>query len=77
MKMGHKRFFVRYESDKMICGNYNHFGGNASTIKSAKSIINSIKRELVADNPRRFRVYDTESEIDESTNFVQCVYHVD
>ena len=73
MRMGHKRFFVRYENDKMICGDFDHFGGNASTIKSAKAIISNIKRDDV-NNPRNFRVYDSDGEIDERTNFVPCIY---
>ena len=43
---GNKQYFVEYESDKMICGSYNHTAGNASTINSAKSIIRKIRKIL-------------------------------
>ena len=71
---GHKQYFVRYESDQRICGEYDHFGGNASTIKSAKAIISGIKNDLAKYNPRNFRVYDSFADVEESTNFVPCVY---
>lgn len=71
---GHKQYFVEYESDRMICGSYNHSGGNASSIKSAKSIIRNLRKQVAGDNPRNFRVYDTLGEIDEATGFVPCVY---
>lgn len=71
---GHKRYFVEYESDKKVCGGYNHPGGNASTIKSAKSIIRNLRKQVAEENPRNFRIYDSLGEIDEITNFVPCVY---
>lgn len=71
---GHKQFFVEYESDRMICGSYNHPGGNASTIKSAKTIIRNIRKQKAEENPRNFRVYDSLGDIDEKTDFVPCVY---
>ena len=71
---GHKQYFVEYESDRMICGSYRHHGGNASTIKSAKTIIRSIRSQMAASNPRNFRIYDSLGEIDEITDFVPCVY---
>lgn len=71
---GHKQYFVEYESDKMICGSYNHTAGNASTINSAKSIIRKIRKMIAEENPRNFRVYDCWADVDEKTNFVSCVY---
>lgn len=71
---GHKQYFIEYESDRKICGSYNHPGGNASSVKSAKSTIRNIRSQLANDNPRNFRVYDSLGEVDESTNFVPCVY---
>ena len=56
---------------------YNHHGGNASTIKSAKSIIRNIRKTMAEYNPRNFKVYDSDGEIDEATNFVPCVYMED
>ena len=75
MRMGHKRFFVRYESDQIVCGSTDHFAGNASAFKSAKAIISSVKKEMAKYNPRNFRVYDSDAEIEESTNFVPCIYY--
>ena len=74
MSRGHKQYFIEYESDRMICGSYNHPGGNASTIKSAKSIIKKIRRLMAEHNPRNFRVYDSFGDICQSTGFVPCVY---
>jgi hypothetical protein len=71
---GHKQYFVQYESDRIVCGSYDHPGGNASTIKSAKAIIRNIRRQMAGTNPRNFRVYDSLGEIDEATDFVPCVY---
>lgn len=70
----HKQYFIEYESDRRICGSYNHPGGNASTIQSAKSVIKNIRRMKAEHNPRNFRVYDSLGEIDPATNFVPCVY---
>lgn len=72
-----KRFFVRYTSDRKVCGEYDHPAGNASTLKSAKAIISSIRRDYAEYNPRNFRVYDTWADVEESTNHVPCVYSVD
>jgi hypothetical protein len=71
---GHKQFFIEYESDRMICGSYNHTGGNASTIKSAKAIIKNVRRLDAEHNPRNFRVYDCWADVDPATDFVPCVY---
>ena len=73
MRFGHKRYFVRYVSDQMICGSYDHLAGSASTLKSAKSIISGVKKDLSRYNPRHFRVYDSDGEIDRETNFVPVV----
>ena len=77
IRRGHKQYFVRYERDRMVCDSYDHHGGNASTIKSAKSIIRNIRKTMDEQNPRNFMVYDIDAEIDESTNFVPCVYRED
>lgn len=71
---GHKQYFIEYESDRMICGSYNHPGGNASTIKSAKASIRAIRQQQAEHNPRNFRVYDSLGDIDPATDFVPCVY---
>lgn len=71
---GHKQYFVQYESDRRVCGSYDHHGGNASTIRSAKAIIRNIRRQMADANPRNFRVYDILGEIDETTDHVPCVY---
>lgn len=77
IRRGHKQYFVRYESDRMICNSYDHHGGDASTIKSAKSMIRNIRKSMAEYNPRNFRVYDSDGEIEESTDFVPCVYRED
>lgn len=79
-----KRFFVVYESDRYNrmrfnletddYGSYDHDGGNASTLRSAKSVIRNIRRDYADESPRNFRVYDSYAEIDIKTGFVPCVY---
>lgn len=81
---GRKQYFVEYESDRFNKGMYNretgeygsyiHDAGNAGTIKSAKSIIQKIRREHAGENPRNFKVYDSCADADKNTNFVPCVY---
>lgn len=68
-----KRFFMEYESDKKVCGDYNHIYGFASTLKTAKSYIGRCRRDYADENPRNFRVYDTEGECEENGH-VPCVY---
>ena len=79
-----KQFFVEFESDVFDKNSYNretgeygsfdHFGGNASTIKSAKSVIRYLRKLYAADNPRNFRVFDCFAGIDSETHHVPCVY---
>lgn len=71
---GHKQFFIEYTSDKKRCGSYTHTAGNASTIKSAKSIIRSTRKNEAVYNPRNFKVFDCWADVDEETNHVPCVY---
>ena len=68
-----KRFYMEYESDKKVCGDYNHIYGFASTLKTAKSYIGRCKRNCTDENPRNFRVYDTAGECGENEH-VPCVY---
>lgn len=62
-----KQYFVRYESNK-TWHNYgeltnDHFGGDASTIKSAKSIIRNIRKQATLEEEvRNFRIYDSWAE---------------
>ena len=79
-----KQFFVEYESDKYNRGMWNRqtndYGcnvwdaGNASTIRSAKSIIRNIRKNHAEDNPRNFKVYDSFADVETETEFVPCVY---
>lgn len=80
-----KQFFVEFESDKYNRGMWNketkEYGcnvwsaGNASTIRSAKSIIRNIRKDYAEENPRNFRVYDSWADVDPETDFVPCVYY--
>lgn len=74
---GRKRFFVRFESDQRICGSQDHFGGNAGSLKSAKTLISHIKDDYIEYNPRNFRVFDSFADVDPQTNHVPCVYRCD
>ena len=83
---GHKQYFVEFESDKFDklsynhetddYGSYIHFAGNASTLKSAKSVIRNARKNpsWAADHPRNFKVYDCWADIVPETNHVPCVY---
>lgn len=73
----HKQFFIMYESDQIVCGSSDHIYGNASTIRSAKSMIRNARKSLAYRNPRNFRVYDCWADVQEGTNFVPCVYQED
>lgn len=68
-----KRYFTEYESDQMICGSYKHMAGNASTLKTAKSYIRTIRKREAEYNPRNFKIYDTAGECGEDEH-VPCVY---
>lgn len=72
--MRHKQYFVLYDSDKKVCGSYEHEAGNASTIKSAKGVIRRVREIDKDNNPRNFRIYDCLADVDKATNFVPCVY---
>jgi len=84
MRIGHKQYFVEYESDKYnrhyYCretgeyGCYLHDGGNASTLRSAKQVIRNIRKMREDEHPRNFKVYDCWADVDETTNHVPCMY---
>lgn len=61
MRYGHKRYNIRYESDKIVCRSNEHSYCNASTLKSAIAIANRIKKELADENARNIRVYDVDA----------------
>ena len=69
-----KQYFVRYESDKTVCGSNDHPAGAASSLKSAKSVIRSIRKNYAEQNPRNFRVYGTWAELDPETNHTPIIY---
>ena len=88
MSWSAKQYFIEYESDKFDWlaydrekgerGSYTHYyGSHASTIKTAKSYIRKIRRELAEENPRNFRIYDSWADVDPVTNYVPCVYQED
>lgn len=58
-------------------GSYEHFYGNASTLKTAKGYISRIRRELAKENPHDFRIYDSWGDVDPATHFIPCVYQAD
>lgn len=61
MARGHKRYYVRYESDKIVCGSndhhYSNFNKKEVAILAAKQILRS--GDFTDENPRNVRVYDT------------------
>lgn len=78
MKMGHKQFFIRaYEVRNLQNGcPYGRIVdvGNASSLKSAKSMISKYRRENQEYEPQDFEVFDCWEEVDNKTGFVPCVY---
>lgn len=79
MKRPYYRYFIRFESDKVVCGSNDHMLCNASSVKSAKAAIRVYrnKEENAEHNPRNFRVYDCWAEVDPETDHVPCVYQED
>lgn len=79
MSKSYYRYFVRYESDKVVCGSNDHMLCNASSIKSAKAAIRIERQKeyIAAYNPRNFRVYDCWADVDPETQHVPCVYQED
>ena len=69
-----KRYFVEFESDRIICRSNNHEYGRANSLKTAKGYISRIKKAFAEDNPRNIRIYDSWGDVDPNTNFVPCVY---
>ena len=54
-----KRYFLEYESDRRICGEYTREGGRANSIKALKAAIKRIRKEDAENNPRNFVIFDT------------------
>jgi len=73
-KVGHKQYYVTYDSDRLVCGSNNHDAGNASTLKSAKQIIRNIRITKSEYNPYNFKVFDCWADVDPKTQHVPCVY---
>lgn len=72
MARGHKRYYVRYESNEVVCGSndhhYSNFNKKEVAILAAKRILQSGDFEDV--NPRNVRVYDTYTPIDEPAKII-------
>lgn len=60
---GHKRYFLEYESDKVICGSNKHHGYQANAIKTLKSAIKKVRKDEAEYNPRNFVIYDSDADI--------------
>ena len=68
-----KRYFMEYESDRVICRSNVHIYGFASSLKTAKGYISKCKKFYAEYNPRNFKIYDTYGEC-ASDEHVPCVY---
>lgn len=55
-----KRFYMRYESDEVVCGSNEHDWAGANTISTCKKYIRECRRYKGNEHPRNFRVYDIE-----------------
>ena len=61
---GYKRYFLEYESDKVICGSNKHYDYRANSIKTLKSAIKKVRKEEAEYNPRNFVIYDSDGELE-------------
>ena len=68
-----KRYFMEYDSDKVVCKSNSHIWGFANTLKTAKSYIKRCRQQDAEYNPRNFRIYDTWGDC-EPNEHVPCVY---
>lgn len=76
---GYCRYFLEYESDKVICGsNIHNDGYRANAIKTLKSAIKKVRKEEAEHNPRNFKIYDSDGELEyneqKGHEFVPAVY---
>ena len=59
-----KRYALYYTSDRRAprsnIGDYLHFGGYASSVKTIKQYVSRVKKEFAAENPRDFFYTDWE-----------------
>ena len=67
-----KRFYVEFESDKVVCGKNSRIYGYANSLNTAKRYIKECRLQD-ANNPRNFRIYDTLGDCEEDEH-VPCVY---
>lgn len=70
-----KRFYMRYESDKTVCGSNAHNWGSASTLKTAKGYIAKCRKEDAELHPRNFKIFDITQ--DDEFGHALCVYAED
>ncbi|MBR5487583.1 MAG: minor capsid protein [Phascolarctobacterium sp.] len=63
IRRGYKRYFLEYESDKVICGSNKHYDYRAASIKTLKSAIKKVRKEEAEYNPRNFVIYDSDGEL--------------
>ena len=61
---GYKRYFLEYESDKVICGSNKHCDCRANSVKTLKSAIKKVRKEEAEYNPRNFVIYDSDGELE-------------
>ena len=73
----HKRYFLMYESDQIICRSHDHEYAGGNSVKTCRQYIRNIRRDESQYNPRNFRIYDTFEDVDPETGFVPVVYQED
>lgn len=74
----HKQFFIQCRQVKVLTNGgpiveRPHIG-NASSLKSAKSMITNYRRNNQEYEPADFEVFDCWADTDEKTGFAPCVY---
>ena len=72
-----KRYYLRYDSDQIVCGSNEHTYGFANSLKTAKNYISRCRREKAEYNPRNVRIYDIHDAVDPKTGHIPYVYRVE
>lgn len=70
---GCKRYFLEYESDRIICGSNIHHGYEANSVKTLKAAIKQVRKKEAQHKPRNFIIFDVFGEC-EPGEHVPAVY---
>lgn len=78
---GYKRYTLEFDDDRVRGGSNTRYGYNANNIKTLKSEIKKIRKELAEYHPCKFRIYDVDGELEFNTEkghlYTPCIYSED